>query len=92
MSNINDNLDPRSESIAWKPILKKNVPVLDYSGRPMYTTTFVPSKGKDIIFCPYCDKYTNLSSFDLGYGAREKGCVDCGMTMKDYHMMRVNIK
>lgn len=85
--------DPRSDSIAWEPVKnKKGESMLDYNGNPLYQSISVPSKGKNIIFCPYCNQYKELETFDIGHGLKEKGCKNCGITMKDFHMKRVNNK
>lgn len=91
MSIKNEKYDYRSDSIAWKPSLnKKGKPMLDNTGKPMYETVSVPQREKGYIFCPYCDKYIKLEKFDLGRGLLMKGCRECGITTRDFHMKRVN--
>lgn len=81
----------REDSIAWKIAKdKKGNNLLDYRGQPLYQSVPVVSKGKDIIFCPYCNKYKNIETVDLGHGSKDKGCDSCGITMRDFHMKRVN--
>jgi len=85
--------DSRSESIAWEiAVNKKGEPILDHKGRQLYQSIPVPRKGKNIIFCPYCNRYKDIETVDLGHGLKEKGCDNCGITMKDFHMKRVNQK
>lgn len=89
IQKMKDN--PKYESIAWQPILdKKGKPVLDYKGEPMFKSVPVPRKGENIIFCPHCDKYKEIEVFDLGYGAMEKGCKECRLTLRDFDIKRVN--
>ena len=83
--------DYREESIAWEVVVdKRGNPKLNHRGDKIYQSVPVPKKGSNIIFCPYCDKYRELDRFNVGYGLIEKGCSDCGMTLHDFHMKRVN--
>ena len=86
-----ENYDPRSDSIAWE-IAKDNKGnlILDHNGKPMYQSVPVATKEKGIIFCPYCNRYVELKTFDLGYGLKTKGCEECSVTIKDFHVKRVN--
>ena len=85
------NYNYKQDSIAWEIAKdKKGNPIKDYKGDILYQSVPVPSKGKGIIFCPYCDRYKDIDSFDVGYGLKEKGCKECNVTMRDFHMKRVN--
>lgn len=88
---MSNDYNYKEDSIAWEAVKdKKGKPLTDFKGEIMYQSIPVPSKGKGNIFCPYCDKYKNTDSFDVGYGLKEKGCKECNITMKDFHMKRVN--
>lgn len=83
--------DFKSESIAWELItVGKGKPMLDFNGDPMYKSVPVPAKEEGIIFCPHCDQFKEIETVDLGGTLKEKGCNDCGMTLKEFHMRRVN--
>lgn len=82
--------DPREDSLCWKPVIKDGRRTKDSWGRLLYQCIQAPFKSQKVLYCPYCNAYKEWGMVDLGYGLKEKGCTDCGMTKNDFYIKTAN--